>query len=402
VSVQCQGRVYGRQCQRPATRGEWCWQHHPPSKAKRSHASAERPTQQHMDHVSAEMERSYVAECDGTCDPKCATCRNHDIDVSRDIAWSESGMLDVELAPILAPGSRKRAKFTASTTTDAKRLARGEHWKMVQAHFRRETRQHHPQIRVLTLAGGNPREEIECIRSLLHHAQIVAVDIDPQCCDAAKDAGADVVLCTDLFAWDHANVPAAIRELGTIDVVNLDLCGGITPPVERAVTYYGRLVRTAGVLMVSFSYGRDIVEVFSREPWQGIPAPLAGRVKRLHERIPAKDKTIWKGDLPAGTERIATLGLTSVIAYKGAQMPMCACLWEGHCNPEHPSFVNATDDDLMSATLAQLEPLDVSRLYALPAERIQHFRRKFAAAKAVSTRNARRGSATLHAEEADP
>jgi hypothetical protein len=44
----------------------------------------------------------------------------------------------------------------------------------------------------------------------------------------------------------------------------------------------------------------------------------------------------------------------------------------------------------MIAALAQLEPLDVSRLYALPVERIQHFRRKAAAAKAVNTRQTRR------------
>jgi len=287
-------------------------------------------------------------------------------------------------------------KFTEAKMTDAKRLARGEHWRMVQAHFRREHRKHHPEIRVITLAGGSPHEEIACIRSLLPRAEIVAVDLDPRCCEAAKDAGADVVLCTDVFKWDNSKVPTSIQALGSIDVVNLDLCGGITRDVERAVTYYGRMVRTAGVLMVSFSYGRDISELFSRDPWLGIPAPLAGRVKYLHDRIPTKEVPFSPGthSTPARhATRIARLGLSSVIAYKGAQMPMCACLWEGHCDHQVPSFVNVTDDDLMAAVLTQLEPLDVSRLYAVPEERIQHFRRKSAAAKAVTTRQAR-----LHAK----
>ncbi len=295
-------------------------------------------------------------------------------------------------------------KFTEATTTDAKRLARGEHWRMVQAHFRREHRKHHPEVSILTLAGGCPHEEIECIRSLMARARIIAVDLDPRCCDAAADAGADISLCTDLFDWDApSKVPKTIQDLGSIDVVNLDLCGGITVPVERAVTYYGRLVRTSGVLMVSFSYGRDVIEVFDRHPWRGIPAPLAGRVKRLHERIPKKPRPSETGSrrkaisLPTTEDRLSdgmpALGLASVIAYRGAQMPMCACLWEGHCNPEQPSFVNLTDDDLMAAALSQLEPLDVSRLYALPDERIQHFRRKAAAAKAVNTRQVRKAMA---------
>lgn len=275
-------------------------------------------------------------------------------------------------------------KFTEATTTDAKRLVRGEHWKLVQTHFRREQKKHHPNIRVITLAGGNPHEEITCIRSLLPQAEIVAVDHDQQCCEEAKKAGANTVICADLFDWDGTKVPRSIQELRPVDVVNLDLCGGITQDVERAVTRYGQLVRAAGVLMLSFSYGRDVAELFSQAPWRGIPAPLAGRVKYLNDRIYHKKyKEDWRSKQDI---LIPTLGLTSVLAYKGAQMPMCACLWEGHSDPDKPSFVNVTDEDLMQAVLVQLDPLDVSRLYAVPSERIQHFRRKAAARQAVITR----------------
>jgi hypothetical protein len=226
-------------------------------------------------------------------------------------------------------------------------------------------------------------------------AFIIAVDIDPQCCEAALAAGADEAICTDVFAWQknsppvsRSSLPDAMQALGDLDAINLDLCGGITKNVEQAVTRYSYICRK-GALLLTFSYGRDVCEVYEPGEYRGIPEPIGGRVRLIAHRA------------------MYQLNLTSVMVYKGHEMPMCSLMWSEWRGRDididtdkyndsdrkkkriaarpNPSFVKAGNDDL---SVACVYP-DVAKLYGLPDERVQAFRRHFAALKAVATRRAK-------------
>ena len=282
--------------------------------------------------------------------------------------------------------------FDQDTVTDRKRLVRGEQWRGARTYLRSRDAVHNRRWRVLTLAGGAPKEEIDTIRSLMPSAEIICIDRDAKCCEAAADAGADNVVMCDLFDFPDRRkgpgergglsgpIPPEIERLGDrLDVVNLDFCGVITPAMEVAMYRYSRLIRgkrDGGVLMVTFAYGRDVIERMDMESrYKGLPGLIGGRVSLL-------DRSLGQ---VGGSHRLA-----SVVVYRGPSMPMCSAMWV----PNHiigmvpnPSFVTAEDDDLMVASVDP--PDDPSLLYALPAERILAFKRKWQALKAVATRKLR-------------
>lgn len=286
-------------------------------------------------------------------------------------------------------------QFDADKITDAKRVARGEHWLAVRTFLRKRDRIHHAPWKIVTLAGHHPAEEIACIRELMPKAVIYAVDVDDECCRLAQEAGADHAYCLNILAWQgplngrpRSRVdifPEPLADIGPVDAINLDFCGGITQDMELVTRRYPQLCRT-GVLLLTFSYGRDVTEVYDAGSYRGIPEPLGGRVAKL-DRGPTR------------------MNLTSVIAYRGSKMPMCSLMWvnyRGQDEPKSsydnrstrerwseiiasrpdPSFVKIGDDDLAPACVYP----DAAKLYATPAERIAAFRRKFAALKAVTTR----------------
>lgn len=281
-------------------------------------------------------------------------------------------------------------RFDQGKISDAKRVARGEHWLAARTFLRKRDRVHHAPWRIVTLAGHSPSEEIECIRELMPKAVIYAVDVDPECCRLAKEAGADHVLCVNLLDWNNHRgyrvknvLPEPFLEIYPVDALNLDFCGGITGDMELIVRRYAHLCQS-GVFLLTFSYGRDVTEVYAPGSYRGIPDPVGGRVAQLD---------CWP----------TRMNLTSVIAYRGNEMPMCALMWVKHGRDPHeigdsrskrerwseiieqrpePSFVKIGDDDLAPACVYP----DAAKLYATPAERIAAFRRKFAALKAVATR----------------
>ena len=241
-------------------------------------------------------------------------------------------------------------KFDASKSTDAKRFVREEHWLAVKAFLRRRDRVHHAKWRLAMVAGPEPAEEIACIRRHMPTAVVIAVDRDPACCRAATKAGADLVVHADLFKRPP------LKELHGVDAINLDLCGSITRDVENAVDVYSAIVRR-GVFMLTFSYGRDVVEQYDHGTFGGIPDPiLAGRVESLDGRTPPDHR------------------LVSVLAYTGHRMPMCAVLWRDSSIEKspvmHPAFARITTDDLAAS---RAYPAAASP-YALPAERVAAFR----------------------------
>lgn len=289
-----------------------------------------------------------------------------------------------------------KSSFGESTISDGKRFVRGEHWLAVRNLLRRRDRVHHAKWVIATLAGGHPAEEIGCIRELMPKAFIIALDIDPQCCEAAMTAGANDAICVDIFAWQKTSPPSSrsclppqIIELGDVDALNLDLCGGITKDVEMAVNRYSYICRR-GAFLLTFSYGRDVCEIYEPGEYRGVPEPVGGRVRLLTPRA------------------VHQLNLTSVMTYKGNEMPMCAMMWSQWKGRDadlanrldydererrklkiearpNPSFVKVGNDDL---SVACAYP-DVARLYGLPDERVQAFRRHFTALKAVATRRAK-------------
>lgn len=275
--------------------------------------------------------------------------------------------------------------FSSDKITDGKRLVRGEHWLAVRTFLRQRDRVHNARWRIATLAGGQPAEEIGCLRELMPRAWIVAIDKDEACLEAAIDAGADEVLNVDIFDWQTpptargggraraaAFLPAPLLQLGKFDAINLDLCGGITSDVEVGLRRYGSHVaaggrQRAGALMLTFSYGRDVAEIYAGQgDYLNVPAPLGPRVRQAA-------RSVTEG-----------LGLVSVLAYAGNAMPMCSLLWLAGRNPTF-EFARVGSEEI---AVACVHP-EVAPLYALPVERVLAFKRHLAALKAVATRNAR-------------
>lgn len=277
-------------------------------------------------------------------------------------------------------------KFDADKITDAKRLVRGEHWLAVRTHLRRRDATSVKPWRIATLAGGAPAGEIRTIRGLMCKAHIIAMDVDEACLCAAIDAGADEVAHVDVLDFPNQEpkprdwaerLPTAFpRE---IDALNLDFCGPVSPLLGEAVRRYTRAFPKAPV-MATFSYGRDVAELYPDREYRGVPAPLAGRLRALDRNV------------------THSRYLASVIRYKGNAMPMVSVLWlppdpilSFAQRQKTPGFIYETvgDDDL---ELAVAYP-DVGDLYDLPADRIRGFRARAAALKAVATKRARESDA---------
>lgn len=267
---------------------------------------------------------------------------------------------------------------------------------------------HHRAWRILTMAGGSPDGEMKAIREVMPKSHVTAVDNNSACLDAAIDAGADDVLLCDLEAftvetrplsYDTSKVgytrrkPAqSIDALPKFDVVNLDLCGGVNESAQSIFRVYRKhAVSPSGVMMFTFSYGRDVTELFSehfrRAPAMdvealrsaGIPDGLSMRIVYLFGR---------------GMAHNTCNGLRSVIAYKGGQMPMCALLVQCHRKEILPiSYTQVEPGDF---ELAVCYP-DSANLYDCPSERIETLRRRFAALKAAATK-ARRSTVTVQDE----
>ena len=283
------------------------------------------------------------------------------------------------------------SNFTEATVSDQKRLVRGEHWLLTRTLLRKRDERHHLPWRVLMIAGGSPRGEIVAIREVMPKAYIVAADIDQECLSAADSA--DETVCCDLLesikSKGTTSVPAVMYERERFDAINLDFCGPVSRELSRMVGMYLRTALTSrGVLMVTFSYGRDVAEMFvgrerkflvdvsscsyrKEQEWrelpQEIPDTIAGRISYL-------------GNLEY---------LESVMSYKGNEMPMCSLLFQKGIEEmrrrQRISYTKVDPDDF---GLAVVYP-DAASLYDCPAERIQSFRNHFAAMKAVATRKAR-------------
>lgn len=298
-------------------------------------------------------------------------------------------------------------RFTADKITDGKRLARGEHFLLARSLLRARDAVHNKRWKILTLAGAAPRGEITALRELMPKSWIVAIDRDAACLDAAIDAGADDVVPCDLSDFELAGElhktrkPArAISEIGEFDLINLDFCGGINADTRDVARVYFRSTPARSVLVLTFSYGRDVCEVFEEEiiRWEEL---ATGR------RGPRDNRSTRTENAARNLERLKAAGvprtvlgrllfvaspsmlddLLSVIVYRGAAMPMVSALFQVSSKRGGAplSFVALEPGDL---ELAAVYP-DAAALYDYPQDRIASLRRRFAAIKAGITRTAR-------------
>jgi excisionase family DNA binding protein len=273
------------------------------------------------------------------------------------------------------------SEFSAKHITDQKRLVRGEQLLCARARLRIRDGVHHAKWRVMILAGGNPAEEIAAIREVMPKAHITAVDRDPRCLDLAIDAGADEVVLCDLNdftveqhgPWSHKKGPAKALLGAKFDLLVLDLCAGPNRST-RAICriYLAKLLTAHGVSIVTFSYGRDVIEEIEAS---GVPCAIAALAKHG-----ASDRVLMRiGYLL--TESM-TKAVVSVMVYRGNEMPMCSVLLSNSVYRRTASFVQVEPGDFELAVTCP----DPALLYACPQERIESLRRKHAAIKASYTR----------------
>jgi hypothetical protein len=281
-------------------------------------------------------------------------------------------------------GTLEDVGMKKTSISDQKRLVRGEHWIMARRILRARDFIHHGKWSVLIVAGPSPHEEITCIKELMPTAHITAVDINPSNVEAAKFSGADRALVCDLSNYSRAGFhnhgetkmpPEEINE--SFDVICLDLTGTVTPWLNEVVSVYKRALAKKGVLIVTFSYGRDVTEAYF-EQWR-----IKGKqyIDLLDiEGMP--DQAKFRIFSLLGTR---TRYLQSCLMYLGKQMPMISCLMVNCLDLPKAKFEKITDEDFELAVTAE----NLGNIYACPQDRILSLRRSIAAKKAVRTKRMR-------------
>ena len=284
------------------------------------------------------------------------------------------------------------AKFSKESITDQKRLVRGEHLLLARRYLRARDEVHHRKWRVLILAGGAPSGEINAIRALMPEAHITAVDRDPLCLEEAISAGVDDVAVCDLEKW-AVDLELGPLDRGAFDLVNLDLCGLVNQTTRTIWKGVSKLLTPAGIACVTFAYGRDVVEVFVQEV-ECLKRPPAYYVTKGQEERQRRIVGMFRdAAIPENIQgRLCYLftpseieRLRSILLYRGHEMPMCSVLYVRGVDPSGISFQRIAGCDY---EIAAVYPESAS-LYDCPQERIESFRRKFAAIRAVATRSAR-------------
>lgn len=273
--------------------------------------------------------------------------------------------------------------FGVDQITDQKRLVRGEQYLAARTYLRSRDFRHNVAWRVLILAGGAPAGEVDAIRELMPKAHIVAVDRDPACLEAACMAGVDEVIECDLSELSETTtygMNPALVDQGKFDILSLDLCALATPQTRRLFNVYrAGLTRASGVMIATFSYGRDVSEAYAEalknSPVTGALLTEAGMADQIAGRLVYLFGA--RNDWPGQIER-----LRSVMAYRGAQMPMISALFHKGATL---SFVQVGPGDFELAVTCP----DPAKLYACPQERIEALRRSHAAIRAAHTRQSR-------------
>jgi len=286
--------------------------------------------------------------------------------------------------------------------SDEKRLVRGEHWIFVRSKLRARDRVHHRAWKILMIAGPSPQEEIACLRELMPSAHITAVDLDQANIEAARTAGADSAICCDISKFievddDNYGPPSRSgspghwwppKEVGSeFDAICLDLTGPANDWLAEVIAVYYRCLTKNGVLIVTFSYGRDVVEFYQdnwnrakNRPWNHVGGSdyevrylLGGGIP---EQIAARIYFLFKQRCPR---------IRSVIQYSGNSMPMVSVLLARDRGDYPVKFIKIESEDFELAVTSE----NLGNIYACPQDRILELRRSMTAKKAVRTRRER-------------
>lgn len=291
--------------------------------------------------------------------------------------------------------------FELDQVTDAKRVVRGEHYKYASKLLNSRTFNWQPEFTCLILPGRSAKEEICCLRTAIPRSKIIAVDRDPVAVEIALAAGVDDAIHGDLFEGPKMR-GRGINECsmklkvnyGRFDLINLDFCGNITESLVQGIRYFlSEMIKTHGVMILSFSYGRDAADAFVRlarngefdgnrnNDWE-ISDSMLGRIKAI---VPCSYRKLH-------------YEIKSVLLYKGKHMPMCSLLiekgkpqwnkvlvdyngnrkYDYECEQDCLTIMKVIDGDIRPACLFETE-LNSSDLYCVPASRV-------AAWRAVETR----------------
>jgi hypothetical protein len=160
--------------------------------------------------------------------------------------------------------------FAKEQVTDDKRLVRGEHLLLARYWLRvRDGAPHHQPWKVLMLAGGCPKEEVEAIRELMPKAHIVAADFEKEMVGLALAAGANEGFVGDVAEIDIVEhgyhktkmLSKRVADLGKFDLIDLDFCAHVSEQMRTTLNTHFRELTHKGCLMLTFSYGRDVEEV---------------------------------------------------------------------------------------------------------------------------------------------
>lgn len=288
------------------------------------------------------------------------------------------------------------SQFTEDHITDQKRAARGEQLRYAKTFLQARDEVHNGKWKVMILAGHSPSGEISAIRSLMPQADIVAVDKQSECVHVALLAGATRGICCDIADLEiGANssrrpnplLQQEITNHGLFDIVHLDLCSNANAETKALMSACRPLISGHGVLIVTFSYGRDVVPMFT-DAWERLNAR---RYQHSEDAIAVLTRLKDKGAPELILQRISYVfahisisHIRQVITYQGNVMPMCSVLihnksYYGKSRPV--SFVKLNKD-----SYEELVTHLSLGVYDCTEERLAAIKRSIAARKAVRTR----------------
>lgn len=238
-------------------------------------------------------------------------------------------------------------------------------------------------------------------------AHITAVDKDPHCVEVAeyvcavadhKHGAGWETICCDLSEWQYRHPrkypTKALMDREAFDIVNLDLCAGPNQNTKDLAGIYPQLLSRGGIFMMTFSYGRDVIEMFADAFSKAkVTERDDGSVADLLEEVTEIGGELISGRLLYLFSPARLQYLRSVILYRGSEMPMCSLLFQAGTGssrytraPEPISAVRLEPGDF---EIAVTHP-DPTLLYHCPMGRIDTLRRKHAAIKASYTRSKKR------------
>jgi hypothetical protein len=278
------------------------------------------------------------------------------------------------------------------------------HYKLARDGLRARDAVHSAPWKFLTIAGPSPSEEINCIREVFFGTKdviITSVDTNEANILAAINAGTDDPLQCDLFdfqampkgAYNQIDLRPPQQLDRIFDVICLDLTGHADKGLHDLIKVYWKVLNKRGVMIVTFSYGRDVVEAYQYD-WRCALAKYEQQrtwVSAHNRGIKQLQKLIIDDGLSESiAQRIHyALGtrcefLWSVMQYSGKQMPMISCALQKNGKFLTTEFVKISEMDFVLAVTAE----NLGNVFACPRDRILELRRSLAGIKAAVTRAA--------------